>query len=136
MTDWVNQYIGIPWIFGGRTKEGFDCWGLFKYVQDKHFGIEVIEVDLESYKRKEIIKEFSDNEEFSNWKHVKRPSHGGAVLMSFNKWPNHIGIWIEDSVGNAYVLHCVEKMGVICTPCNSLGMTGYKVRGYYEHTST
>ena len=23
-----NKYIGVPWLVGGRTFEGFDCWGL------------------------------------------------------------------------------------------------------------
>lgn len=133
MSNWVDQYIGIPWVFGGRDMEGFDCWGLFRHVQKEHFNVEVADVDLEQYQQKEIIKEFAGNKEASQWKAVKKPKHGCGVMMSLAKWPNHVGIWIEDSEGEAYVLHSVEGMGVICTACNLLGMTGYKVKGYYEH---
>lgn len=37
---WVGEYIGIPYVCGGREKTGADCWGLFSMVHQRK-GIEL-----------------------------------------------------------------------------------------------
>jgi cell wall-associated NlpC family hydrolase len=29
---WSARYVGIPWLPGGRTRDGCDCWGLVTQV--------------------------------------------------------------------------------------------------------
>lgn len=38
MTDWLNQYVGIPYEVGGRGP-ALDCWGLCCLVYQNELGI-------------------------------------------------------------------------------------------------
>jgi cell wall-associated NlpC family hydrolase len=37
---WVEPYIGLPHVMGGRSKDGCDCWGLAWIVLAEVFGKE------------------------------------------------------------------------------------------------
>lgn len=36
--EWVNDYIGIPYVEDGRTRAGLDCWGLIVLVWREVYG--------------------------------------------------------------------------------------------------
>lgn len=55
----AEQYVGVPYVYGGKTPKGFDCSGLMQYVYKKvgikiprtsqdqaHAGIAIKEADL------------------------------------------------------------------------------------------
>ncbi len=35
---WVRDYVGLPFKARGRTRDGLDCWGLFRLIQMEVFG--------------------------------------------------------------------------------------------------
>lgn len=39
LPDWVNDYVGIPFVDGGRTREGCDCYGLVCLVFAEQFKV-------------------------------------------------------------------------------------------------
>ncbi len=38
---WVNDYIGVPFLDGGRNLKGADCWGLLTIVLEEQFSVVV-----------------------------------------------------------------------------------------------
>lgn len=129
---WATDYIGIPWEFGGRDPKGLDCYGLFRYVQEKHYGLELIEIEISEYNSHNVIKEFDSSLEFESWVEVDTPKDGDAVLLRMSKYPNHVGIWIEDGETTG-VLHTVEKTGAMFSNRQNLEKAGWKVARFYRH---
>ena len=126
------ELIGLPWRFGGRDPaEGFDCWGLFRYVQAKHYGLDLPEIVLERETLGNISREFKSNAEYGNWREIAEPRDGCAVLLATNKYPCHVGIWIAGD-GFSGVLHTTEKLGTIFSDRMALKRLGWRVAGYYE----
>ena len=39
--DWVNDYIGLPYVLNGRERRGLDCWGLISLVWREKRGIQI-----------------------------------------------------------------------------------------------
>ena len=130
---WAAQYIGIKFRYGGQTLEtGFDCWGLFRYVQKRHFSRQLAEIKLIEYQPQAIENEFNTNPELGNWYQVDEPENGDGVLMSTAKCPKHVGVWISDgeTVG---ILHAVDGYGVIFTSRQNLMRSGWKILNYYRY---
>ena len=38
---WAREYIGIPFLDKGRTREGCDCWGLNRLIWSEQFSVRV-----------------------------------------------------------------------------------------------
>lgn len=36
---WAAQYVGIPYVPGGRDRAGIDCWGLYSLIMHEQFGM-------------------------------------------------------------------------------------------------
>jgi cell wall-associated NlpC family hydrolase len=46
---WSRDYVGLPWQFAGRSRDGVDCWGLLWLVYR-----DVLKVEVASYARATI----------------------------------------------------------------------------------
>ncbi|NFO09565.1 glycoside hydrolase [Clostridium botulinum] len=77
----AQKYLGIPYLWGGTTPEGFDCSGLMQYVFNSQ-GIEIPRVS-------------QDQQSFAEPINLSELKPGDLV---FNKSSNstHVGIYIGD----------------------------------------
>jgi len=135
---WATNYIGIPWVFGGRdilNDGGVDCYGFFKYIQKTYYGVTTDEVIIDEYNHRNVIKTFDTASEFKNWRVVDTPRDGDAVLLRTAKYPSHIGVWLDNGDDVKGVLHCVEKTGVVYTNIASLELAHWRIASYYRHTT-
>jgi hypothetical protein len=71
---WAHRYIGRPWIAGARGPESFDCWGLFLWVQGKHFGRELPLIPVDALSLRVVLKTFNDHPERKRWQRVSAVS--------------------------------------------------------------
>lgn len=123
-----ENYVGIPWRDGGRTREGLDCWGLFRLVY-----AEVLGIDLPSYSAeyssaidKIVIRRLVEGHK-DDWVKVDEPKPGdGAMLIIMNR--PHIGVVI----GDGYLLHIERNSGALIESYRSLKMVNL-LEGFYRY---
>ena len=120
----IIQYLGLPWIEGRR-----DCWLFFREIQAKHYGRTVPIVDVDVMDIRDVIHKV-DAEKKAHWEQIGKPEDGCAVLMSRNRYPVHIGMWLDIDGGK--VLHCAQGMGVVFQNRQALKFDGWTGITYWR----
>ena len=129
---WATELIGLPYSSGGSDLyTGFDCWGLFRYVQKHHFNRDLPPVNVDTSDVLAVAREFRDNEQRSCWALRYLPMDGDAVLMAHARYPSHVGVWLDIDGGG--VLHAVKGMGVIYSNLSALKLSGWGRIEYYRY---
>lgn len=124
--DEIIQYIGLPWIAGER-----DCWAFFRELQARHYGLFVPAVDIDALDLRCVVSAFDGHDEKRNWTEIELPEDGCAVLMQRNRYPSHIGMWVN--VDGGKVLHCAQGIGVVCQNLQALKFEGWTRISYWRH---
>ncbi len=128
----IKDLIGIPYLAGGRDKNGIDCYGLFIEVM-KRFGVavpdfaDIVAVCDNTIGRSKILQDQIDNE----WEKISEPESGCAVAIAMDyENPDiiqHLGVY----VGKGKIIHIFRKMGVILSTIDN-PMIKNRIRGYYK----
>lgn len=102
---WSEAYIGIPFKWGGYTRDGVSCWGLLCLVQEEVFGRKLPHQN-EAVESTRLGKELPRRIWHSDV--VATPitmgdAKGGDVLhmLSGDRRPTHVGVF----TGTGHVLH-------------------------------
>jgi hypothetical protein len=109
--NWLNDYIGIPYVEGGRDYKGCDCYGLVKLVYQFEYGIELPDwcTDHRDFKRYDkMIKGVVCGGDFTP---MDAPHDGSFVIVERAKLSHHIGLFYGSGV-----LHAERGMGSIYEP--------------------
>lgn len=91
----AQDWLGVPYLWGGNTKRGVDCSGLVKNVYDE-VGINLPRTAQTQYDYSEKIK---DNQRRT----------GDLVFFSKGKKISHVGIYI----GDGEIIHSASGKGVV-----------------------
>ena len=116
MTD-VNRYVGTPYLFGGRTMEGWDCYGLVIHYFREELGLTVPDWAADDESLRAVVKILTEK--------VREELEGGlgvevelgdrqdndVVTVEKNSLQSHIGVLI-----NGGVLHCQRPGGTVFEP--------------------
>jgi hypothetical protein len=125
-----SDYIGIPWVAGAQGPDAYDCMGFFRFLQNRHWGIDVPTIIAPDYDDPtQLVSLFGRHKERGNWTRIDKPENGCAVLVHA---PMHIGTWIDVDGGG--VIHCVRGPGVIFTADSSWPVSGFGRREFFRHT--
>ncbi len=105
----LNYFMGVPYLFGGETKEGIDCSGLVMQVYRQYAGFDLPRSTKKLY---QLVKHVEEDDLV----------YGDLVFFS-DGWfsVSHVGIYVED--GN--FVHSAKGFGVIVS---SLDEDYYKKR--------
>ena len=132
---WVRDYIGIPFVAGGRDREGADCWGLFAMVMRNvgHFDVPMYD-SVAVINLKEDAKAVGDfiRNHTQGWAKIAeedaRPLDG--LLLRWGRHPIHVSVVI----GSGEMLH-TEKGIDSCRESYKSPLWSNRIVGVYRHES-
>lgn len=127
---WTEQYIGIPWLLGGRDKSALDCWGLLRLLYRQEYGIE-----LSTYANgtAETITEVLSSGAVDKWHSVETPQEGDAVAIGRGDTFSHVGIYLE--LERPSLLHAQVNSSSNIITLRQMRRTGWSNLKFYQHDS-
>lgn len=109
----IDEWMGVPYRFGGMDKQGVDCSGLVYLLQLQVYDMAVprtCAMQVNNIKRKyeDELKE------------------GDLVFFDFDgKQFSHVGVYLQ----NGYIVHASTRKGVIVVKLHDVGLYKYFSRG-------
>ncbi len=103
----AKSYIGVPYVWGGTTPNGFDCSGFTQYVLKKH-GVSIPRVTSEQYSAGTAVSK-------SNLR------VGDLVFFTtYKPGPSHVGFYI----GSGKFIHASSSKGVTISDLSNSYFSG------------
>lgn len=131
MTDWSPvDYIEIPFVSGGRTREGCDCWGLVRLVYAEHFGKELPSLETEyrdALNPRETAGALVAGILVVDAYPVAVPFSGDIAVIRYRGVPCHVGIVTPD----LRIMHTDDVIGVTVSTPDGSRLRG-RIEGYYR----
>jgi len=108
---WLNDYIGIPYTYGGRSMAGVDCFGLAILIYKNEYGIDLPdwyldEVDLTG--RHEAISSVVCSGSFEE---TDEPKDGDFAFCYRTRMAHHVGLHFARGI-----IHAESGLGVVYVP--------------------
>jgi lipoprotein Spr len=98
---WVNNYIGIPYRFGGDTLDGADCWGLVRIILHNEYQKELPAYYHDGADRHGLWAIMDASLPTAPVDKISEPEPGDLVLLNIFGRPCHVGI----VAGNGFMVH-------------------------------
>ena len=108
---WLNRYIGVPYVFGGRDMNGLDCYGLVKLIYLNHYGHVLPDWTTDVLNMRVRASEFENTVTSGDFTQKDEPEDGDLVICYRTKAAHHMGIYYAGGV-----IHCVDGIGTIYEP--------------------
>lgn len=124
-----NQYLRIPYLAGGRDRNGLDCWGLARLVYAEQFDIDLPghdEATIEQCDGAGLADYLATHKE--GWVRVESPLHGDLVLIRSKGEPYHVGVVIE----GGWFIHARSGRSVVAERYGSR-LWRPRIEGFYRY---
>jgi hypothetical protein len=127
----TDKFLNIPYMVGGASFEGCDCWGFVCLVERELFGV-TLPLYLSSHDTPQSIEGFAHAiERYKPWfTRLSLPVDGAIALMKIKGKAIHTGVWIDN-----YILHCDPSciLGTSMFRCTDIKIAS-RIEGYYSAT--
>lgn len=129
---WCAPYIGLPYLSGGRTRAGVDCWGLLNLVWAERFGLMLPSYDGPLWQKGASAKDVAAAASaFSaNFKQIEpgQEREGDGLLLRMLGVPLHVAL----VVAPGWMLH-VEDNNDSCLETYRSFQWEKRILGFYRH---
>ena len=128
---WWNNYVGIPFLERGRTREGVDCWGLVWLVMRDEFAIDAPSYDDKYFSTLDgvTIQGLMEREAVS-WLKVDPGTEepGDVISFAISGKYRHVGLVVRPGL----MLHCEKGKDSVL---EEYGRPGWvrRIRGIHRH---
>jgi len=98
LKDYAREFIGVPYLYGGVTRQGMDCSGLVVRIYRDIYGFTLPHSTAQLYRR-------------GKWVSVRALRTGDLVFFwteSRNK-PSHVGLYLDSGA----FIHASSSRGVV-----------------------
>ena len=130
MYKWVNNYIGIPFLSGGRDCNGVDCYGLVRLVMKEQYSYD-LPVFIGTYTNALNLQQtknlFIEQVPVLTGENLEKPQEGAICLIKHRGLLSHVGIYAGDN----YIIHSRDNVGVILEKIGSPNLRG-AISGWYK----
>ncbi|MDR1307620.1 MAG: C40 family peptidase [Treponema sp.] len=136
---WVERYVGIPFVSGGRDHAGCDCYGLVRLVLAEQFGytLPLLNTGYENACRtQETAPLFREQIPLLSGEKIRQAEPGAVAVLQFSGRASHVGIFVD----RRSILHTIGGIGAFCTAVNHASVRGalegmYRVSERYRSTT-
>ena len=107
----LAQYIGVPFVDGGRILAGCDCWGLVRLVLREQCLIELPDYgEISARDLARVTATMRREADAEPWCPVEREQVRQFDVVLMRGRPLHVGVMLSA----ARVLHVEAKTGSVC----------------------
>jgi cell wall-associated NlpC family hydrolase len=133
---WTAQYIGLPFLAGGRDRDGLDCWGLVSLVYREQLGVALDDLSglyLDDCAVKDIAPLIARQAEGPQWRKVERDAVQPFDVLVFRRGAlaAHVGLVID----RKYFLHVNDDQVLSCRERYTEGLWSRLLIAAYRHAS-
>jgi cell wall-associated NlpC family hydrolase len=102
---WSDEWVGIPYVRGGRTRAGADCLGLFILLHAERHGRLIHDPACGTI---EAVTLRVAEAERAQYDEVTGPvQEGDAILLRLSGHPIHVGYCVDET----FMIHAFDDAG-------------------------
>lgn len=126
----TGKFMNVPFVKGGRSFEGLDCWGLV-YLYYQQLGLEIPAYDYYAIgvNTRETLRKIQA-EKAAHWVRVDKPRRPDVVFMRHGELQSHVGVYL----GRGEFLHIETGRDAAVVNVKDWEWK-HKVLGYYRPKS-
>ena len=126
MMHWAAKYVGVPYLLGGDSLRGADCWGLVRLVLWQERGLEMPAVAVKQRDNLRALRRC-----FDGWQACDGRAPFDIVTMR-GAFGHHVGIVAKSEKGLVLLLHCDEPHATIAR-LSDMRLFGYSDFRAWRH---
>lgn len=131
---WIDKYVGIPFVDGGRDRRGCDCWGLVRLIYQNELKVELPtygEISAEDLAA--VSQMVEGNYTVEPWRAIDRDDAlpFDVVVMRFygSRRIGHVGILVA---GSTALLHTESTVDSVVVPLLHMTVRS-RIVGFRRH---
>lgn len=122
---WATDWVGIPYVERGRSRDGCDCMGLVIMLHQERFGVALPDpyCTITAAIRRDIVRQTR-----ALYDEVSSPREGDVLHLRVRGMPLHVGYVVDECT----MLHSERDVGSVAEPWNGTKWRN-RVIGIYRY---